>query len=81
MTKTTNNKLNAIPKRSTLEEIRNAITHNSSVKRLFRRFDYSSIYLLIGATYTPILLCILKELLGWFFSLSNGVLLLQELLL
>lgn len=29
----------------------------SGVKRLFRRFDYSSIYLLIGATFAPILLC------------------------
>ena len=30
--------------------------HGSSLKRLFRRFDYSSIYLLIGATFAPILL-------------------------
>lgn len=116
MTKTTNNKLNTIPKRSKLEEIGNAITHgigsllgilalilmllkadntreilsaiiyflgifilftmsclyhafphNSSVKRLFRRFDYSSIYLLIGATYTPILLCYLKGTFGLVF--------------
>ena len=28
----------------------------SAVKRLFRRFDYSCIYLLIGATFAPILL-------------------------
>lgn len=27
------------------------------VKRIFRRFDYSSIYLLIGGTFSPILLC------------------------
>lgn len=31
--------------------------HGSRVKRLFRRFDYSGIYLLIGATFAPILLC------------------------
>lgn len=30
--------------------------HGSRVKRIFRRFDYSSIYLLIGATFAPILL-------------------------
>ena len=29
---------------------------NTKVKRLFRRFDYSSIYLLIGSTFIPILL-------------------------
>ncbi len=30
--------------------------YGSAVKRLFRRFDYSCIYLLIGATFAPILL-------------------------
>lgn len=34
-----------------------AFRHGSAVKRLFRRFDYSCIYLLIGATFAPILLC------------------------
>lgn len=34
-----------------------AFRHGTAVKRLFRRFDYSSIYLLIGATFAPILLC------------------------
>ncbi|MBQ9482130.1 MAG: hemolysin III family protein [Clostridia bacterium] len=41
--------------------------HGSKVKRLFRRFDYSSIYLLIGATYTPILLCFLGGVYGKVF--------------
>ena len=36
----------------------------SKVKRIFRRFDYLSIYLLIGATYTPILLCFIGGMLG-----------------
>lgn len=36
----------------------------SKVKRLFRRFDYLSIYLLIGATYTPILLCFIGGIFG-----------------
>ena len=39
----------------------------SRVKRLFRRFDYLSIYLLIGATYTPILLCFLGGVYGAVF--------------
>lgn len=37
---------------------------DSKVKRLFRRFDYLSIYLLIGATYTPILLCFIGGAIG-----------------
>lgn len=37
------------------------------VKRVFRRFDYSSIYLLIGATFTPILLAYLGGVYGVVF--------------
>lgn len=37
---------------------------DSKVKKLFRRFDYLSIYLLIGATYTPILLCYVGDAFG-----------------
>lgn len=33
-----------------------AFPYGSAVKRLFRRFDYSCIYLLIGATFAPILI-------------------------
>ena len=35
------------------------------VKRLFRIFDHSSIYLLIAGTYTPILLTLLRGPWGW----------------
>ena len=38
--------------------------HGSTVKRIFRRFDYSSIYLLIGATFAPILLSFVGGILG-----------------
>lgn len=41
--------------------------HDSRVKRLFQRFDHSSIYLLIGGTYTPILLLYLGGVSGWLF--------------
>ena len=41
--------------------------HGSAVKRLFRRFDYSSIYLLIGATFAPSLLCVVGGRFGWIF--------------
>ena len=36
----------------------------TKVKRLFRRFDYSSIYLLIGGTYAPILLLLTGGVIG-----------------
>lgn len=44
-----------------------AFVHGSAVKRLFHRFDYSSIYLLIGATFTPVLLCFFGDLFGYVF--------------
>ena len=41
-----------------------AFPYGSTVKRLFRRLDYSSIYLLIGATFAPILLSYIGGTLG-----------------
>lgn len=41
--------------------------HGSAVKRLFRRFDYSCIYLLIGATFAPILLSYVDGTFGLVF--------------
>lgn len=41
----------------TMSCLYHSFPHGSAVKRLFRRFDYSCIYLLIGATFAPILLC------------------------
>lgn len=44
-----------------------AFAHGSAVKRLFRRFDYSCIYLLIGATFAPILLSYIGGTFGTVF--------------
>ena len=44
-----------------------AFRHGSSVKRLFRRFDYTGIYLLIGATFAPSLLCVVGGTFGTSF--------------
>ncbi len=41
--------------------------HGSAVKRLFRRFDYSSIYLLIGATFAPVLIAYFGGIFGFVF--------------
>ncbi len=47
----------------TMSCLYHSFRYGSTVKRVFRRFDYSSIYLLIGATFAPILLCFVG---GWF---------------
>ena len=44
-----------------------AFPHGTAVKRLFRRFDYSGIYLLIGATFAPSLLCVVGGTFGITF--------------
>lgn len=51
----------------TMSCLYHAFPYGSTVKRIFRRFDYSSIYLLIGATYTPILLSYLGGVKGIVF--------------
>ena len=51
-----------------------AFPYGSRVKRLFRRFDYSSIYLLIGATFAPILLAYIGGLKGFIFFLVQWAL-------
>jgi hemolysin III len=38
---------------------------NKTVKKVFRVFDHTSIFLLIAGTYTPITLVLLKGALGW----------------
>ena len=51
-----------------------AFVHGTGVKRLFHRFDYSSIYLLIGATFAPVLLCFFGDTFGIvFFGIQWGI--------
>ena len=51
----------------TMSCLYHAFGHGSTVKRLFRRFDYSSIYLLIGATFAPVLLSYVGGVFGLVF--------------
>jgi hemolysin III len=37
----------------------------SNIKRLFRKFDHMSIFLLIAGTYTPFCLAVLRGWIGW----------------
>ena len=48
-----------------------AFPFGSAVKRLFRRFDYCGIYLLIGATYAPILLSFIGGVYGITFLIAQ----------
>ena len=47
-----------------MSSLYHSFKHGSKVKRLWRRFDYASIYLLIGGTYAPIFLIYLGDTLG-----------------
>ena len=51
----------------TISCLYHSFRHGTAVKRLFRRFDYSCIYLLIGATFAPILLCYVGGVFGITF--------------
>ncbi|MBQ8390003.1 MAG: hemolysin III family protein, partial [Oscillibacter sp.] len=56
--------------------IYHAMPAGSAIKRICRRLDYSSIYLLIGGTFAPILLVFLGNRLGIvFFCIQWGVIL------
>ena len=57
----------------TMSCLYHAFPYNSTVKKIFRRFDYSSIYLLIGATYTPILLCYIGGVFGISFCIAQWI--------
>ena len=46
-----------------------AFAHGSAVKRLFRRFDYTGVYTLIGATFAPPLLCFIGGTFGTVFAI------------
>ena len=55
----------------TISCLYHAFRNGGAVKRLFRRFDYSSIYLMIGGTFAPILLAYSDSRLAiWFFVIQ-----------
>ena len=57
----------------TMSCLYHAFRHGSAVKRLFRRFDHLSIYLLIGATFIPPLLCYVGGVYGTAFFLVQWI--------
>ena len=55
----------------TISCLYHSFRHGSATKRLFRRFDYSSIYFMIGGTFAPILLCYSESPLAiWLFFIQ-----------
>ncbi len=55
--------------------------NGGKTKRLFRRFDYLSIYLLIGGTFAPILLCFVGGIFGRLFFLVQWVIIIFGIVL
>ncbi len=49
----------------TMSTLYHAFRNDSTVKRVFKRFDHVSIYVLIGSTYSPILILFLQKPFGW----------------
>ncbi len=57
----------------TMSCLYHSFPYASKVKKVFRRFDYLSIYLLIGATFAPILLSYIGGTLGNIFFLIQWI--------
>ncbi len=53
----------------TMSCLYHSFKHGTCVKRIFRRFDYLSIYLLIGSTFVPLLLIFIGGTIGVIFSI------------
>ncbi len=54
--------------------------NDTKVKKVFRVFDHSSIYVLIGGTYAPILLCTVKNPLGLIFFIAQWLIIIIGIL-
>lgn len=46
-----------------------AFPQNTIVKRVFKRFDHISIYLLIGGSFSPLFLIVMEQPIGWILCL------------
>ena len=58
----------------TMSCLYHSFKYGSRVKRLWRRFDYASIYLLIGGTYAPLFLILMGNTLGIVLFIIQWVL-------
>ncbi len=50
----------------TMSTLYHAFKRDTKVKRLFKRFDHISIYILIGGTFAPIFIMVVDKPMGWY---------------
>lgn len=65
----------------TMSCLYHSFKYGSRVKRLFRRFDYSCIYLLIGATFVPLLLIYIGGTFGKIFFIIQWIIIITGITL
>lgn len=65
----------------TMSCLYHSFKYGSRIKRLFRRFDYSCIYLLIGATFVPLLLIYIGGTFGKIFFIIQWIIIITGITL
>lgn len=65
----------------TMSCLYHSFKYGSKVKTLFRRFDYTSIYLLIGSTFAPILLVYIGGTYGIVFFIIQWIIIITGIVL
>jgi hemolysin III len=65
----------------TMSTLYHAFKNDSKVKRVFKRFDHLSIYVLIGSTYSPIFMLFLPKPLGWYLLAAEWAIIIVGIVL
>ena len=65
----------------TMSTLYHAFKKDSVVKSVFKRLDHSSVYLLIGATYSPIYILVLTKPLGWILLIASWAIIIAGIVL
>ena len=65
----------------TMSTLYHAFKNGSTVKRVFKRFDHLSIYVLIGSTFAPIFILVIDKPLGWFLLIGQWAIIILGIVL
>ncbi|NCA95981.1 MAG: hypothetical protein EOM74_03275 [Methanomicrobia archaeon] len=65
----------------TMSTLYHAFKNGSTVKRVFKRFDHLSIYVLIGSTFAPIFILVIDKPLGWFLLIGQWAIIIVGIIL
>lgn len=65
----------------TMSTLYHAFKNGSTVKRVFKRFDHLSIYVLIGSTFAPIFILVIDKPLGWFLLIGQWAIIIVGIVL